>query len=248
LFSTKTLALLGCTAVLSLAAEAALAGPMVIRSSGPSATTYPVGKPLAANMQLALKAGDVVTILDAGGTRVLKGPGSVAVAGSGEATGSGFSQLIANTGARQSRTGATRSAIGGGPARSPNVWYVDASKSGAQCLVDAASAVVWRPDGAAAGSVKLTGKSDGKSVDLAFRAGHTVRAWPAELPLVDGGDYDLAIDGAASPVSIKAIMVGAAAESLDGVATMLIAKGCANQLDVLADGALQAQPVDVAHR
>jgi hypothetical protein len=240
---------MACTAALTFSADAALAGTMVIRASGPSASTYPVGKPLAAEAKLALKAGDMVTVLDAAGTRVLKGPGSVAVAAvGGEATGSGFSKLIANTGAKQSRTGATRSAIGGGPARSPNVWYVDASRSGTQCLVDADSAAVWRPADAEAGSVTVTEKSDGKSAELAFRAGQAVRAWPTELPLVEGAEYSLLINGAAQPVTIKAVMVGEASESLDGVASKLIAKGCSNQLDVLAEGSLTAQAIDVAQR
>lgn len=126
------------------------------RSSGPSATTYPVGKTLTADARLALKPGDLITVLDASGTRVLKGPGQVAVAGSGAATGSGFTALLANAGARQSRTGATRSAIGGGPARSPNVWYVDASRGGVQCIADVNMMAIWRPDKAAEGTLTVT--------------------------------------------------------------------------------------------
>lgn len=247
MFSTKKIAAIAAACTLAIVATPALAGSMVVRSTGPSAKIYPVGKPLAANGTLSLKAGDVVTVLDAGGTRVLRGPGAVAVSGSGAATGSGFGRLLANTGARQSRTGATRSAVGGGPARSPNVWYVDARKSGAQCLVDDASAAIWRPDDSAAGSVLVTALGDGKSATVDFRAGQSVRAWPAELPLVEGARYTLAIEGAAAPATIKPTFIGAAAESLDGVAATLLAKGCTNQLDVIVEGSLQEHAVASAH-
>ena len=243
MFSTKKIAAVAAACALAIVATPAMAGPMVVRSTGPSAKSYPVGKPLAANATLSLKAGDAVTVLDAGGTRVLRGPGSVAVSGSSAATGSGFGRLLANTGARQARTGATRSAIGGGPARSPNVWYVDASKGGAQCFVDDASAAIWRPDDSQAGSIVVTALGGGKSANVAYRPGQSVRAWPAELPLIEGASYTLSIEGGGAPVTIKPTFLGSASESLDGVASAFVAKGCANQLDVLVEGSLQEHAV-----
>ncbi|WP_313805768.1 hypothetical protein [Sphingobium sp.] len=228
-------------AVIALAAaDAALAGTMVVRSTGPSAASYPVGKTLAADAKLTLKPGDLITVLDASGTHVLKGPGQIAVAGSGAATGSGFTALLANAGARQSRTGATRSAIGGGPARSPNVWYVDTSRGGMQCLADANLTAIWRPDNAMEGSVTLTREGDGKSAVVDFRAGQSVRAWPVdELPVAEGTRFKIALTGVAEPVTVKVTMVSPANTELDGVASALLAKGCSNQIDVLVEGSKQ---------
>ncbi|WP_054946300.1 hypothetical protein [Novosphingobium sp. KN65.2] len=240
MFSTKKLSALAGAVLALTAADAALAGTIVVRSSGPSAASYPVGKSLAADAKLTLKPGDVITVLDASGTRVLKGPGQVAVTGSGAATGSGLTALLANTGARQSRTGATRSAIGGGPARSPNVWYVDASRGGTQCLADANLTAIWRPDNATEGSATLTRESDGKSAVVDFRAGQSVRAWPVEeLPVAEGARFKIALTGAAQSVTVKVAMVNPANADLDGVASALLAKGCNNQMDVLVEGSKQ---------
>lgn len=240
MFSTKKLTALAGAVVALAAADAALAGTMVIRSTGPSAASYPVGKTLAADAKLTLKPGDLITVLDASGTHVLKGPGQIAVAGSGAATGSGFTALLANAGARQSRTGATRSAVGGGPARSPNVWYVDASRGGAQCLADTSLTAIWRPDNGMEGSVTLTREGDGKSAVVDFRAGQSVRAWPVdELPVADGARFKIALTGAAAPVTIKVTMVSPANSELEGVASALLAKGCSNQIDVLVEGSKQ---------
>ena len=240
MFSTRKLTALAGAVIALAAADAALAGTMVIRSTGPSAASYPVGKTLAADAKLTLKPGDLITVLDASGTHVLKGPGQIAVAGSGAATGSGFTALLANAGARQSRTGATRSAVGGGPARSPNVWYVDASRGGMQCLADAGLTAIWRPDNAMEGSVTLTREGDGKSAVVDFRAGQSVRAWPVdELPVADGARFKIALTGAAVPVTVKVSMVSPANSELDGVASALLAKGCSNQIDVLVEGSKQ---------
>ena len=241
--STRKKMIVGAAFVALFGASQALAGAMVVRSTGPSAKTYPVGKSLPSDMKLTLKAGDLITVLDSGGTRVLKGPGVVAASGSSAASGTGFSQLIANTGAKQARTGATRAAIGGGPARSPNVWYVDATKNGNVCVADAAALSVWRPDMTAATSISITRLSDGKSVNLDYRAGQTVRAWPvAELPAVEGAQYKIADAAGKTPTMVKLTMIGSSPADIQAAAASLLEKGCSSQMDVLVEGTMQAGP------
>ena len=63
------LALAGAALALPLAAHAGV----VVKSTGPSATRYPVGTKLEDTATITLKAGDVVTVLTAEGTRVIKG-------------------------------------------------------------------------------------------------------------------------------------------------------------------------------
>jgi hypothetical protein len=222
-----------------IATAPVIAKTIVVRSNGPSAGAYPPGKSLPADAKIALRAGDVVVVLDSGGTRVLKGPGKISVTGSSAASGSGFASLISNTGARQARTGATRNAIGGGPARSPNVWYVDSSKSGSMCVIDSASMSLWRPSDADAGTLKITRIKDGKSMDMAFRAGQSTRAWPAaDLPVVEGEKYR--IEGAGlQATTIKTTILGNIPEGLDGTAQALLEKGCSNQVDLLVEASTQ---------
>ena len=54
----------------------AMAQNMIVRSTGPSASSYPAGKKMANDAKITLKAQDQVTILTEAGTRVLKGPGT----------------------------------------------------------------------------------------------------------------------------------------------------------------------------
>jgi hypothetical protein len=240
LFSTRKLSALVAASITLLSAEAVMAGPMVVRSTGPSARTYPIGKPLAPNARLDLKAGDVVTVLDTGGTRVLKGPGQVAISGSNAASGSGFAQLIANSGARQARTGATRSAIGGGPARSPNVWYVDASKSGLHCVADLAALTIWRPDNTAEGTISVKRLSDGKVATVDYRAGQTARPWPLEeLPVSEGAQFAISLPGAKAPVTVKTTLLAAPVNGIEEIASILMSKNCSAQMDVLVEGTKQ---------
>src|SRR5690606_41392132 len=53
---------------------AAVAQNMVVRSTGPSAGSYPAGINLDANANLTLTSQDMVTVLGEGGTRVFTGP------------------------------------------------------------------------------------------------------------------------------------------------------------------------------
>lgn len=230
----KTLAV--SSAVLGLfGATVAVAQSIVVRASGPSAQSYPAGKTIAANARIALSAGDTVTIVDAGGTRVLRGPGVFTPSGPSARAGSGFGQLLSNTGARQARTGATRSGVAGDPSRSPSVWLVDASKSGTMCLTNAYAAGLWRP-GTAAGTLSLTRLSDNKAVKVNFAEGQAVKPWPiAELPIAGGGEFRISGDFGTEPNTIRVVMTGEDPRTLDGAAALLIKNGCENQLNLLVE-------------
>ncbi len=241
MFSTKMALALSLGLMVTFGATHALANSVVVRSTGPSAKTYPPGKSLAANSALALKAGDMITILDNRGTRVLKGPGTISTGAAATTTGSAFNQLLRNTGVRQARTGATRgtgtiaATRNVGPPRSPNLWFVDYAKSGTMCVTNPAAVSIWRPSGTAMQSVTLTRVSDGKSAVVAFRAGQTVQAWPSTaLPVVDGAEYRVSTAGAANQ-SIKMNMISAASAEPGQIATTLIEKGCTAQLDLMVE-------------
>ncbi len=213
-------------------ATGALAGTIVVRATGPSAALYPAGKPITA-ATVSLKPGDTLVLLDAKGTRTISGPGVRPIAGGAAAVApSALGALIRSSGARQVRTGAVRGALTG-PAKSPNLWYIDATRGGTFCVADPAATSVWRPDMTAARSYTLSG--GGKSTTLAFAPGQSVRPWPvAELPLAAGTRYRLAAAGATT-VDIVVQPVGIAGESADAIGSALIANGCTRQLDQLVE-------------
>jgi len=218
----------------------ALANSIVVRSNGPSAGIYPPGKTLAVGSKIALKTGDTVTVLDAGGTHILLGPGMVAVSGTNQVAGSGISQLISNIGVRQSRTGATRGVNGVAIARSPNVWYIDASRSGMFCVVDPQKLALWRPNSSHAATFTIARMRDGKSATVAYRAGQSVAAWPTkDLLVAEGDQYQISGSDMSTTIAVKTTLIGTAPSGLDGTAAALLDKGCSNQLNLLADASMQ---------
>lgn len=217
------------------ATSAALAGTIVIRSSGPSAKAYPVGRSLSDGSRVALKAGDTLVLLDAKGTRTLAGAGSFDIGSNvrGAATASAFAALIGNSGTRQVRTGAVRGTNTGQP-RVASLWYIDLSKSGTVCLKDMTAATLWRAD--MTKPTVMTLSHMGKSVPLAFSAGQAVKTWPAaDVALMAGGEYRISGPGLAMPTTIRIAAFAAASDAPDAVASALIGKGCTAQLDALVE-------------
>lgn len=223
---------LGGAALTMALAGAAIAGPVVVRSTGPSARAYPAGRQLPDNAQLALKAGDMVVLLDSRGTRTLSGPGTFPAVGGGSRVSAAqtASRILANQTASERRGGAVR---GGAPAatatRSPNLWFVDLSKSGTICVADPSAVRVWRASGAQPAEVRIT--AAGGSATISMPQGATVGDWPRALPVTPGMDYTLTADGMA-PAKVKFVTVPLPT-SLEDTASQLIAKGCTAQLDLL---------------
>ncbi len=218
-------------------AGSAIAGTIVVRSSGPSAKIYPAGKPLADGQKIALKAGDLLVVLDARGTRTLAGAGNYSIGANASAPSapSTFAALISNSGSRQVRTGAVRGA-NVSQTRVASLWYVDTSKSGTVCLRDLKRATLWRASMTTPVTLTLTRVSDGKSVPLSYGAGQAVRPWPTgELPLSEDTDYRITGPGLGTPTLLRATQIGIASEAADEVAAVLIDKGCKAQLDVLVE-------------
>ena len=231
---------------IALGASAAQAQSVIVRSSGPSALTYPQGKKLAANAKVTLKAGDKLTVLDKAGTRILAGPGSFTLDGSVSRDGGAITRVagaISNNGVR-TRTGAVRGAPGparaaGAPNAPDSVWYIDVSKGGAYCVANPASLVLWRPNRSEEANAKLT-PVGGKPVDIVWKKGNPLKLWPsAALPVVEGGRYTFSDPVGPSVTLVLHLLATIPTDDL-GVAGMLAEKGCTAQLDVFANSALPA--------
>ena len=63
-------------ALLVAVSGTAFAQSMVVRSTGPSASSYPAGTKLPNNARVTLQSQDQLTVLSKAGTRVLRGPGT----------------------------------------------------------------------------------------------------------------------------------------------------------------------------
>ena len=219
----------------ALAAAPAWADSLVVRSSGPSAGSYAPGKKLADGGSLLLKAGDVVTLLDAKGTRTLRGPGRFGVTATAAVPASNITMaaLLDTKRVRRARTGAVRGAVGEGPAaaKRPNLWLVDVAQPGQLCVTDPAAVRIWRADAAKPAIVRINGGGVQASAD--FAANEAIAGWPAALPVKDGMAYRIEAGGRS--VDIRFALLGSAGAGIDDTASALIAKGCQAQLDLLVD-------------
>jgi hypothetical protein len=227
-------------------AGTAVAAPLVVRSTGPSAKAYPAGKALAADAKLSLKAGDTIVLLDGKGTRTISGPGTFSASASSVAaasTGSTLAALASGGGERRARIGAVRSASGidKNAGKNPNMWFVDVTRSTNVCVANPAAVTIWRPDASAPATVNVSGPS-GASGTIELPAGRADGQWPASVPVTDGGQYKLSWAGAKAPTAVKFLLVKPTTGTPEDLAQSLIQKGCNNQLDMMIQAMASSTP------
>ena len=61
--------------------------------------------------------------------------------------------------------------------------------------------------------------------------------WPSQLPIANGGEYQLDWTGGGDSSKLSFVTVGAPPADLVDAAQLLIDKGCQNQLDLLIESA-----------
>jgi len=221
-------------ALAGLALPVAAQAAIVVSSSGPSAGAYPVGKKLPDTGTITLRPGDTVTVLDSKGTRVLRGAGTFAIgAPSGGNASSTFAVLTMQRSAQRVRTGAVRSGKDGTPPASPNLWFVDVTKSGKRCVVAGQPVRLWRLDTAAAATYTVKTPS-GATVAVPFAAGAMVAPWDtARYPVADGATVAISLGG--KPVSqITFAVLPSQPADPEAMAEALIGHGCSAQVALLS--------------
>lgn len=220
---------------------------VVIRSTGPSAAAYPMGRKLPAGATVTLKASDQVTVIDQAGSRVLSGPGSFRIDNAVNRNAAGgantaLAALIARGGA-STRTGAVRgdTEVPTEAVRPDNVWYVDVSRGGTVCIANPAQVILWRPNPAETGNGTLY-SADNTPAEVTFRATSAVKLWPvATLPVIDGQTYRFT-SPVGQTVKITTRLLADVPEDPVAVAALLAEKGCTEQLEVLSSA--QAAPAE----
>lgn len=230
------MALLGAVMTIPSAASAGV----VVKSTGPSSSSYPVGRQVEDSASITLRAGDKITVLTDGGTRVMQGPGTFRVGEGATRTRARFSNLTRRNANRRVRTGAVR----GGPVapatRSPNLWFVNVAAGGNVCLYDLNAVRLWRADTENAQTYQIQDQATASSIDVPFVGTETSRAIdPTGLPLTDGGTYTITAppseEGEAAAVSVTFVALEEQYSAPDQLAQALIENGCTTQLDLLAD-------------
>ena len=220
---------------------------VVVKSSGPSAGSYPVGRQVADTSTITLRAGDKITVLTDAGTKVMQGPGTFRVGDGATRTRARFSNLTRRNASSRSRTGAVRG-TGEGTPRRPNLWFVDVTSAGTTCLYNFDRVRLWRPTAEAAQTFTITDTATSNSLDVTFVGTETIRALdPAGLMLSSGSTYTIsgptavAAEGEeapdASPTSISVTFAAMPSDNMGPaqLAQALAERGCSAQLGVLGD-------------
>lgn len=214
-------------------AAAANAG-VVVKSSGPSAATYPVGKKLDDAASITLKAGDKVTILTDSGTRVISGPGTHRVGTRGASKRTAFAMLTRQQSGARVRTGAVR----GGPAgtaTNPNLWNVDTGQAGKVCLPSMDTITFWRSNSAGEETWVVGSANSDFHVHVTFDEGSTTASLGAEeLPLHQTRIFDLSSPAGGAKKRLEFVSLGSEPADAEELAMALAENGCDGQLNLLS--------------
>ncbi len=218
----------------ALALPAVAMAGVVVKSTGPSATRYPVGTKLDDNASITLKAGDVVTVLTADGTRVIKGGGTFRVGDRPQVAADRFASLTRKRAATRVRTGAVRGEAVD-TVTNPNLWYVDVTRSGTICLYDLATVRLWRPGTEGTSTYAIADHAGSGQAEITFDDTVTVAALdPARLPIAEGGRYVITAPDGSTTAHVNFVLLAEDYAQPDALAEALIAKGCSVQLEALA--------------
>ncbi|MET0588732.1 MAG: hypothetical protein ABWZ75_09435 [Novosphingobium sp.] len=228
-------AMIVATCAIALASSGAALAAIVVASTGPSAKQFPAGKKLDDNQTIILQAGDSVTVLDPRGTRVLRGAGTFKASDTaGQNRSSTFTALTRQRGSQRVRTGAVRNAGPDGKLMSPNLWFVDLSKSGTICVVGGSPVHVWRPEAAKAANYRVANTA-GATSTLSFDAGSMVAPWNATAtPISDGSTFTVTTEAGQPLGRYGFVVLPSQPATPEDTAAALIEKGCAAQLELLS--------------
>lgn len=227
--------------------HAALADAIVVRSNGPSATSYPVGRRLPTAERVVLRAGDRVVLVGEGGTRTLSGPGNFPVRIAVRPTqgrSATLGRYLSTADGSISRTGAVRGPGSELPPSQPNVWLVDVARSGTWCTTNPANVQLWRSNTAQDAALRVENVANAaQHSTIGFVEGQSFRSWPTEtLPISEGVTYRISGPGMATPSTVSFVTLTGVTEDLASIATALSDKGCTTQLSLLGDQLANSAP------
>jgi hypothetical protein len=234
------LSIAGAAAMLALAPQAAEAGT-VVASSGPSASDFPVGTQIGDTQRITLETGDALTVLDDGGTRVLRGPGTfIPARQSGQTRNRAFAALTTQRSAARARTGAVRNTQTGQEVRNPNLWYVNIAASGTMCLNHSSTIRFWRADtvGAAVYSIAPAGEPE-QAVRIEFPEREMLATWEVDGGLREGETYSIAMAPKDMASQVEFVFLDDVPDNPEDLAQTLIANGCSGQLEQLTSAMME---------
>lgn len=204
-------------------ASAATGQGVVVGARGPAADRFPIGTIIVPGTPLKLRPGDILTVVDANGTRILEG-------GKGnEKRGDGQQRGVTLGGEGSAAAGVSRGVTASARPSPPNLWDIDFERGGTWCILSSEDAQLWKPPSGPSAMLAITSEQ-GETRQLRWTSDRETIAWPGGLPIQDGASYVVAAEGK-TPTSITLRLLGEAPTSPVEIAQILSDSGCYDQLD-----------------
>lgn len=239
--------------LLSATATVAVAGPLIIRATGPSARQFKPGQRLG-DTPVALKKGDLVVVLNKKGTRSFAGPGVLDhLAPSKPAEDrydfsditqpDGTRAVIAATRQLNRQAPAEPAKPAFNPVSDERIWTIALAEKGPHCLLAGRPVKTVRAMAAKPATLAFVRK-DGKKLAVSFAAGQKAQTAPARF-FAAAGPYVMTIAGNNQAVAIRSLPQPKGddrLEALETIAQGLASTGCQRQFALLADQIAPRQP------
>lgn len=186
--------------------------------------------------KLELPGGAEITLVAADGSvMTLKGPFSGQVPAATAGQDAGLIATLSSLAKEQSKQ-QVLGAVRGGPAPSNGVFVIDGSRAGKQCVARGAAAEVRRAAASAPDTGTIREAKSNAEGELVWQSGQRIAAWPANVPLVDGGDYLVRAGSRATPQRIEIRLMPADLPNDAQKIRWLADAGCSAQAGKLLEG------------
>lgn len=208
---------------------------LVIHATGPTAKSYPPGRVLDEKIEIFLKQGDRLTLLDDQGTRQLRGPAIVRLDARVKPLAFDWENLVGSN--RRRTSGGVRSLGGSGSSEAVaqpqtmqnRLWQIDPTVSGDWCILDDKTVSFWRSDTSVDWKLDIEGGS--KLASVVWPRGRDTMDWPKAVPIKTNLKYTIYMSNRPKrEVSFHKIVLGGSALALG---QSLAANRCYQQLSVL---------------
>jgi hypothetical protein len=224
---TFILALLSYALTAHGAAAAAL---VIVEARG---INLKLGSTLDAATPLVLKQGQHVTLItETGSTLKLDGPYNqppAAVGGGGVDLSKTLGALVTQRQARSGEFGTTR---GVALAALPDPWLIDASHSGAGCLLENRTPTFWRPDAKGGSTFSVAPADRSWRAQAAWPAGQARLSITTDVPMRGGETYLVNLGDTESALTLTLVPSSLANDAMR--TAWMADKGCDEQAEALA--------------
>jgi hypothetical protein len=230
----RTLAL-SLVLVVAVSAATDAAQWVVIDSTAPG---FEVGQILDDSRPLDVPAGASLTVIGEDGTvTAIAGPFSGVPGGKASTGASGLmealSRLVRGEGASAASLATMRQA---GPIEPPDPWAIDITRSGDHCVRAEGAPALWRASAGDASTLTIRAFPTGPRSKTEWPAGADTVAWPGDVPIADGADFMVRLNGRPTAARITLRVAPTSLPSEAHYAAWMAEAGCRQQAQALLAG------------